>query len=114
MSWRATWRREANPALGSFLREEDFAAAIGSTEEAEFRRFRLGQWTATRSVALPAGAWDDCAAPRTVPDGEALVVAFVAARKRDAVALVGCTLKEPHVFPIEIFDGPERVEPEGC
>ena len=31
----AVWR-EANPALGAFLHEEDFASAIASTEEHEF------------------------------------------------------------------------------
>ena len=102
---------EANPALGSFLREEDLAAAIGSTEEAEFCRFRLGQWTSTRSVAFPAGAWDECANEREVRSGAAVVIAFVAARQRDAVALVGCTMDESHVFPFEIFEPGERVDP---
>jgi phage terminase large subunit-like protein len=105
----AVWR-ESNPGLGAFLHEADFAAAIASTEEAEFRRFRLGQWTSTRSVALPAGAWDDCAVQLEVKAGESAVVAFVASRARDCIALVGCTL-EGFVFPIEIFEPGERVDP---
>ena len=102
--------RESNPGLGAFLHEEDFAAAIASTEEAEFRRFRLGQWTSTRSVALPAGAWDDCSVKREVKAGEPAVVAFVASRARDCIALVGCTL-DGFVFPIELFEPGERVDP---
>lgn len=46
----ATWA-EANPSLGAFLHAEDFASAVASTDENEFRRFRLGQWTSSRSVA---------------------------------------------------------------
>ncbi len=102
--------REANPALGAFLHEEDFAAAVASTEEHEFRRFRLGQWTSTRSVALPTGAWEACAAEREVKAGERVVVAFVAARQRDCIALVASTL-DGFVFPIAIFELGERVEP---
>ena len=30
------------------------------------------------------------------------MIAFVAARERDTVAIVGCTLDSPHVFPIRI------------
>lgn len=47
---------EANPSLGAFLNAEDFASAIASTDENEFRRFRLGQWTSTRSVAFASAS----------------------------------------------------------
>jgi phage terminase large subunit-like protein len=105
----AVWQ-EANPALGAFLHEEDFASAIASTEEHEFRRFRLGQWTATRSVALPTGAWEACKIEREVKAGSPVVVAFVAARQRDCIALVAATF-DGFVFPIAIFEPGERVEP---
>jgi phage terminase large subunit-like protein len=49
---------ESNPSLGAFLHAEDFAAAVGSTDENEFRRFRLGQWTSTHSVAFASGTWE--------------------------------------------------------
>jgi hypothetical protein len=105
-----TWRA-ANPALGTFLHAEDFAAAVASTDENEFRRFRLGQWTSSRSVAFAAGIWDTAAAVRDVPEGTEVVVCFVAARQRDTVAIVGCTVDEPHVFPIRNWESSERVEP---
>jgi hypothetical protein len=38
------------------------------------------------------------------------VVAFVAARQRDTVSVVGCTLGDPYVFPIRIWEETERVD----
>jgi phage terminase large subunit-like protein len=104
---------EANPSLGAFLHAEDFAAAVASTDENEFRRFRLGQWTSTHSVAFASGVWEAAAAEREVPDGTEVVVAFVAARQRDTVSIIGCTIDEPHVFPIRTWEETERVDPVG-
>jgi phage terminase large subunit-like protein len=113
--------RECNPALREpgrreegFVSEEDFKAAIPTTPEHEFRRFRLGQWTATKDAALPAGAWDSCAMPeRTVRKGEEVVVGFDGSRERDCTALIGCTL-DGHLFVIEVFEPSEgeRVDPK--
>jgi phage terminase large subunit-like protein len=102
---------EANPSLGAFLHAEDFAAAVASTDEHEFRRFRLGQWTSTRSVAFASGQWEAAAATQDVPDGSEVVVAFVAARQRDCIALVACTMDDPHIFTIRIWESEERVDP---
>jgi phage terminase large subunit-like protein len=103
---------EANPSLGAFLHAEDFAAAVASTEENEFRRFRLGQWTSTtHSVAFGSGVWEAAAAHRDVPDGAEVVICFTAARSRDTIAIVGATLDEPHVFTIRIWEEAERVDP---
>jgi phage terminase large subunit-like protein len=111
----AAWR-EANPALGAFLNEEDFQAALGTTPEMEFRRFRLGQWTSTQSAAFPYGAWEACAAPdRQISTGETIMVGFDGARERDCTCLIGVTLDErPHIFPIEVFEPAEgaRVDPK--
>lgn len=62
-------------------------------------------------MAFGSGVWDAAAAERDVPDGTEVVVAFVAARKRDTVAIVACTLDEPHVFPLWARDDGERVDP---
>jgi len=102
---------EANPSLGAFLHAEDFAAAVGSTDENEFRRFRLGQWTSTHSVAFASGVWEAASVETDVPDGTEVVVCFMAARARDTIAIVGATLDSPHVFPIRIWEESERVDP---
>lgn len=102
---------EANPSLGAFLHAEDFASAVGSTDENEFRRFRLGQWTSTHSVAFPSGAWGGAEAERDIPFGAEVVVAFVAARQRDVVAIIGCTVDSPHISPVRIWEQGERVDP---
>jgi phage terminase large subunit-like protein len=101
---------EANPSLGAFLHAEDFASAVASTDENEFRRFRLGQWTSTQSVAFASGVWDAAGAERDVPEGTEVVVCFAAARRRDTVALVGATF-DGYVFPVRIWESSERVDP---
>jgi phage terminase large subunit-like protein len=105
----ATWAR-ANPAFGHFLREEDFASVVKKTPEAEFRRARLGQWTATEHAAFPSGAWEAC-------DGEAgamvagseIILAIDGTEARDSVVIVGCSLEEtPHVFVVGAWQAPEH------
>ncbi len=106
--------RECNPALdddGGFLNEEDFVASLSTTPESEFRRFRLGQWTATRNAALPSGAWSSCYRERRVREGEPIVVGFDGSRARDCTALVGCTL-DGHLFVIDVWEPEQgRVDP---
>jgi phage terminase large subunit-like protein len=102
---------EANPSLGAFLHAQDFASTVASTDEHEFRRFRLGQWTSTRSVAFPAGVWEAAEATRDVPEGIEVLACFTAARQLDTVAILACTLDHPHVFPIRIWEESQRVDP---
>lgn len=52
-----TWKA-ANPALGQFLKLTDFEAAVRTTTESPFRRFRLNQWVAAEHLWLPAGLWE--------------------------------------------------------
>ena len=71
----------------------------------------LNQWTTGRDVAFPEGVWAAAAADLDAPDGTEVVIAFVAARQRDTVAIVGATVHSPHVFPIRIWEETERVDP---
>lgn len=99
---------EANPAMGSFLFEEDFAASLKTTSESDFRRFRLGQWTATKEAALPAGAWEACAAEKTIEAGTEMVWALDPSFQRDATALIGATVAEvPHLIVADVWEQPE-------
>jgi phage terminase large subunit-like protein len=53
--------REANPVLADRPDlEAVFRSELSRLPEHEYRRFRLGQWTATAASWLPAGAWSAC------------------------------------------------------
>lgn len=131
-----TWRI-ANPALACedpFLVEDRLADMARRLPENTFRRLHLNQWTTSRDVAFPEGVWAAAEAELDVPDGTECTIAFVAARQRDTVAIVGCTLASarpqfrvltddgwdppivepthgPHVFPIRIWEESDRVDP---
>lgn len=100
--------RQANPCIDNpgFLDGLRFDRT--TLPEHEFRRFRLGQWTATASAWLPYGAWDRCALPtRTVEAGEKVVLGFDGSFSGDSTALVGCTL-DGHLFVVGCWENPGR------
>ena len=108
-----TWRL-ANPALACespFLVEARLVDMARRLPEGQFRRLHLNQWTTGRDVAFPEGVWGDAATDVEVPDGTEIIASFVAARARDTVAIVGCTLASPHLFPIKVWESSERVDP---
>ena len=108
-----TWRL-ANPALSCadpFLVQDRLVDMARRLPENQFRRLHLNQWTTGRDVAFPEGVWAAAAADLDAPDGTEVVIAFVAARQRDTVAIVGATVHSPHVFPIRIWEETERVDP---
>lgn len=101
--WRA-----GNPVydLGAFA--DSMEADFSRLPEHEFRRFRLGQWTATESAWLPYGAWDACASPASAPpDGTRVWLGFDGSYSGDSTALVGVT-DERHVFIAECWENPGR------
>jgi len=109
----ATWRI-ANPALACedpFLVEERLVDMARRLPENTFRRLHLNQWTTGRDVAFPEGIWDAAAAARDIPDGTEVCIAFVAARQRDTVAIVGCTVDSPHLSAVRVWEQDERVDP---
>lgn len=68
----------------------------------EFMRYHLGMFRRGAKHWLPAGAWDDRAAPREPelpPDGVDVVLALDGSYNNDSTALVGCTCP-----PFEIVD----------
>jgi phage terminase large subunit-like protein len=87
----ATWAL-ANPALsgkGAFLKLDDFEAAVRTTTEGPFRRFRLNQWTQAEELWLPAGAWDACRADKLELDPRLpLAVGIDLALTHDTTAVV--------------------------
>lgn len=77
--------------------------------EHEFRRFHLGQWTATESAWLPYGAWDTCAdLTRESPlFGSKIWLGFDGSYSGDSTALIGCT-EDLHLFVVGCWENPGR------
>ena len=77
--------------------------------EHEFRRYRLGQWTATDQAWLPYGAWAACAAagrPQP-PPGTRVWLGFDGSLGNDSTALMGVT-DDQHVFVVGAWENPGR------
>ena len=85
----------ANPAYGDLIDPDDFAAAVVTTPEAEFRTKRLNQWVSAAMAWLPAGSWEECVdLDREIPDGSEVVLGFDGSYNNDSTALVVCTVGE--------------------
>ena len=106
---RQAWRT-ANPALSCrdpFLAEDAMAAVMRTTREPVFRQLRLGQWASGVDSWLPWGSWADVADPgRVVADRERVVLAFDGSASGDSTALVGCTVTDPHLFVVGLWENP--------
>lgn len=106
---RAQWVL-ANPRL-----EDDpgFMAALEEDRrdlpDHEFKRYRLGQWTATDQAWLPYGAWAACAAPGRPPPGPGARVwlGFDGSTGDDSTALVAVS-DDLHVFVVGCWENPGR------
>ena len=105
---RDEWAR-ANPCYGrpGFAESLEFDRA--RLPEHEFRRFRLGQWTATDKAWLPYGAWAACAAPGRPqpPPGTRVWLGFDGSYSGDSTALVGVS-DDGHVFVVGCWENPGR------
>ncbi len=102
----ATWAT-SNPALGDLLDPEDMASAAQKTPEHEYRTKRLNQWVSTAQAWLPQGAWITCTAPREIPDGTEVVLAFDGSYSNDSTALVVVVPGDrPYVDVVELWERP--------
>lgn len=101
-----TWR-EASPGLGDIVSEEDYAAMVLKTPEAEFRTKRCNQFVAASSAWLPAGAWDSCESAADIPDGTEVCLGFDGSFNNDSTALVVVACGEtPHIDVVECWERP--------
>lgn len=95
----------ANPGFDDIVAAEDFAAAVVSTPENEFRTKRLNQWVTSTEAWLPTGAYealDELPAPA---DGTSVVLGFDGSYTDDSTALIGCTVAEvPQLFVVEVWE----------
>lgn len=106
---REAWRI-ANPALSCeqpFLAEDALVAVMKTIREPVFRQLRLGQWVTGVEGWMPWGMWDALKdTNREVVPGERVVLAFDGSASGDSTALVGCTIHDPHLFVIGLWENP--------
>jgi phage terminase large subunit-like protein len=97
----------ANPALGDFLYADALRSTLRTTREADFRRYRLGQWTQHADAWLPREAWASCSTARGIPDGANVVLGFDGSYSGDATAIVAVECGEvPHVDVVRLWEPP--------
>ena len=103
----AVWR-QANPALGDYLYEEDFETVIRTVHENEFRTKRLNQWVSQSHAWLPQGLWDSRGPGSDDPviaerasrpfDPTEPFVAFVdGSWSNDSTGCIAATIDDPHL-----------------
>lgn len=106
---REAWKK-ANPAMSCkrpFLAEDGLAAARKTLREPVFRQLRLGQWVSTSDSWLPFGALDQIEDTTRVVDAkEKVVLAFDGSASGDSTVLIGCTVKDPHLFVLDMWEDP--------
>lgn len=101
-AWQA-----ASPALGDFLYPDALRATVATTREAEFRRFRLGQWTQSQDAWLPRAAWSACVREGPIVDDAEVVLGFDGSYSGDATAIVAVEVgKPPHVDVVRCWEPP--------
>lgn len=103
--------RQANPAAGDFLSMDNIEARYHEIPEHEFRRYYLNQWTSVPEQWIEPEVWDRAAdTSRVVEDGEEVVMGFDGSYTQDSTALVGCTIEDPHLFLVGLWERPEGVK----
>jgi phage terminase large subunit-like protein len=68
-------------------------------------------WSATESTWIAPDAWAARKVARELEDGERLVLSFDGSYRRDATALVACTL-DGFVSPVSVWERPDRAPAE--
>lgn len=100
----------ANPALSCarpFLAQDGLAAARKTLREPVFRQLRLGQWVTGSDSWLPFGALDEVGdTHRVVDPKEKVVLGFDGSASGDSTTLIGCTVDDPHIFVVGLWEDP--------
>jgi phage terminase large subunit-like protein len=84
---RKIWRA-CNPARFVKLRDLDRHRHDPGLTDPDFRRLHLNQWTETRDVWIPAGAWEVLKTDERIPDGAEIYVGVDVGIYHDTTAVV--------------------------
>lgn len=98
--------RQSNPGFGDLSLAQDFESVIARTPEPEFRTKRLNQWVTSKESAFDQGVFEACGDTRTVEPGTEIILGFDGSYSGDSTALVGCTIDDPHLFIIQLWERP--------
>ncbi|MDX1388276.1 MAG: terminase large subunit, partial [Acidobacteriota bacterium] len=100
--------RQANPAVGDFLQPDGIEARFHEIPEHEWRRYYLNQWVSAPEQWIDEATWESVAdRERVVPPATDVSIGFDGSYNQDSTALVGCTLHDPHLFTIGVWERPE-------
>jgi phage terminase large subunit-like protein len=97
---------EANPGFGTIKAERAIESSLKRDPESIFRTKHLNQWVASKESAFKQGVFEACGDPREVPLGSEIILGFDGAYTGDCTALVGCTVEDPYVFVIKLWERP--------
>lgn len=98
----------ANPALDDFLSRDGLRSVLRTMREPSFRRYRLAQWVAPSTAWLTPDQWKDREdRKRIIHPREEVVAFFDGSFSDDSTALVGCTINDPHLFVIALWEKPD-------
>lgn len=100
-----TWK-EANPGYGDLSLEQDFHAQIPRISESEFRTKRLNQFVTSKETAFNQGVFEALEDERVLAQGEEIILGFDGSYSGDSTALVGCTVKDPHLVLLDLWEKP--------
>ena len=102
---------QANPAAGDFLSAQNIEARFHEISEHEWRRYYLNQWTSVPEQWIEPEVWEAAAdRDRTVLPGDRIALGFDGSYSGDATALIGCTIDDPHLFVVGIWERPEGIK----
>lgn len=102
---------QANPAAGDWLSKGNIEARYHEIPEHEFRRYYLNQWTSVPEQWIDPDVWERAEdAAREVPDGTRIALGFDGSYNQDSTALVGCTIDDPHLFALGVWERPEQAK----
>lgn len=83
----------ANPGFDDLVAAKDFASAVLTTPEHDFRGKRLNQWVSVKEAWLPPGAWENLAGDDVhLEPGDEYVLGFDGSWKNDCTAVI-CVIK---------------------
>lgn len=95
-----------NPGADVFWPLENVLRRFHEIPTYEWLRYHCNRWTASEKAWLPTGAWRKLGTKKKVQPGDEVVLAFDGSYNNDSTALVGCRVKDRHVFVVGAWEKP--------